>query len=254
LPVARVKATYRLPFHKVVIARWLKLVMKEQYGDDIVDLVPNSVDRTQFFAAVRGKQRAPTVGFLYSTGRFKGVDLTLAALRILRERIPDLRVISFGSQRPSLDLPLPKWTEYFHLPPQGQIRNLYARCDVWITASRSEGFNLPALEAMTCRTPVVATRTGWPEEAVKLGQNGVLVDIDDVLGLAQGVEWVLTRRDDEWRNLSANAYATASAGSWQESAKLFEAALGHACMRSARGEIAGRCGTALAETSEQAVR
>lgn len=245
LPVARSQATYRLPFHKIVVARWLKRVMSEQYGDNIVDVVPNSVDRTQFFAPIRGKQLTPSVGCLYSNDHVKGLDSTLAALRIVRERIPDLRIVSFGSQRPSSRLSLSKDAEFFRMPSQDEIRNLYTRCDVWITASRSEGFNLPALEAMACRTPVVSTRTGWPEEAVKTGWNGVLVDVDDVGGLADGVEWVLSRSDADWRNLSTNAYATAAAGSWQESAKLFQEALEHACMRSARGEIAGRCTSAL---------
>lgn len=238
LPVARVQATYRLPFHKIVVAGWLNRVMAEQYGDCIVDVVPNSVDRTQFFAPVRGKQLIPSVGFLHSNAHVKGLDLTLAALDIVRDQIPDLRMISFGSECPRRELALPKGVEFFRLPRQDEIRNLYARCDIWITASRSEGFNLPALEAMACRTPIVSTRTGWPEEAVKSGWNGVLVDVDDVSGLAQGVEWVLSRSDEEWRNLSTNAYSTASAGSWDESAKMFEKALEHACRRTARGELA----------------
>ena len=241
LPVARARATYRLPFHKIVVSQWLKRIMSEQYGDNVVDLVPNSVNRTQFFAAVRGKQRVPTIGFLYSTSPVKGLDSALAALRIVRDRIPVLRVISFGSHRPSRILPLPKEVVFCHSPPQDEIKNLYSQCDVWITASRSEGFNLPALEAMACRTPVVSTRTGWPEKAVKSGCNGILVDVDDVNGLAKGTQWVLSRSDEEWRSLSANAYATASAGSWEESAKMFEKALEHACARSARQEIAGKC-------------
>ena len=101
------------------------------------------------------------------------------------------------------------------------------------------------MEAMACRTPVVATRTGWPEEAIKSGSNGILVDIDDQAGIAAGVEWVLSRNDQEWRNLSENAYATATAGSWDESTAMFERALEHACRRAARGEIAGQCSGVL---------
>ena len=138
-------------------------------------------------------------------------------------------------------MPLPEGAKFVFCPPQNQIRSLYSACDVWVTASRSEGFNLPAMEAMACRTPVVATRAGWPEEAVKSGSNGILVDIDDQAGIAAGVEWVLSRNDQEWRNLSENAYATATAGSWDESTAMFERALEHACRRAARGEIAGRC-------------
>jgi hypothetical protein len=64
-----------------------------------------------------------------------------------------------------------------------------------------------------------------------------LVDVDDVTGLAKGVEWVLSRSDEQWRNLSANAHATASTGSWEESARMFEKALEHACRRAARGDL-----------------
>jgi glycosyltransferase involved in cell wall biosynthesis len=227
--------------HKIVIAQWLKEVMSADYGDAVVDIVPNSVDRSLFFAPVRQKQVVPTVGFLYATLPFKGVDVLLGALRLVRDRLPELRILSFGGVRPIPALAIPEGTEFTLSPPQDQIRNLYSQCDVWITASRSEGFNLPALEAMACRTPVVATRTGWPEEAVKTGDNGVLVDIDDVSGVARGVEWVLSRSETEWRDLSSNAYVTSTAGSWHESAKLFEKALEHACYRSARGEIAGKC-------------
>ena len=241
LPVERSKATYRLPLHKIVIATWLKRIMNDEYGDGVVDLVPNSVDRTQFFAPLRGKQRIPSVGFLYSSAPFKGLDTTLAALKIVREHFPELQSISFGSQRLDSRLALPEGTEFYRSPPQNEIRDLYARCDAWITASRSEGFNLPALEAMACRTPVVSTRTGWPEECIKSGWNGVLVDVDDVSSLAKGIEWVISRTNDEWKNLSTNAFATASTGSWEESARMFERALEHACRRAAQREIQGEC-------------
>ena len=252
LPLARCQATYRLPMHKIVIARWLQEVMHSQYGDAVVDLVPNSVDRAQFFSAVRGKQPVATVGFLYATAAFKGLDVALAALREVRKRVPDLRLISFGTERPGAALPLPEGAEFSFCPPQDEIRQLYSQCDVWLTASRSEGFNLPAMEAMACRTPVVSTRTGWPEEAIETGKNGVLAGIDDVAGLARGVEWVLSLAGDEWRKLSQGAYATASAGSWEESSRRFESALIRACGRARRGEIAGPCESQRETVEERA--
>jgi len=56
LPVDRSRATYRLPFHKIVIANWLGRLMLHEYGDGETDLVPNSVDQAQFFAPARTKQ------------------------------------------------------------------------------------------------------------------------------------------------------------------------------------------------------
>jgi len=240
VPAARCHATYRMPLHKIVIARWLKNVMREQYSDDVVDLVSNSVDQDLFFAPTRGKQPVPTIGFVYSSAAFKGLGVALSAIRSLREEIPDLRVISFGAQHPKAHLPLPDGALFSYSPPQGKIRELYSQCDAWMAASRSEGFYLPAMEAMACRTPVVSTRTGWPEEAILSGENGVLVDIDDDRGLASGVKWVLSLSESEWRKLSDNAYATATASTWDQSAEQFERALLHACRRASKGEIGGK--------------
>jgi glycosyltransferase involved in cell wall biosynthesis len=245
LPLDRCLATYRSPMHKIVIAQWLKELMETEYGDPVVDLVHNSVDTGQFSASPRGKQPTPTVGLLYATDVFKGLDVSLEVLKKLRESFANLRVVSFGSEPVREDLALGSGAEFFYSPPQHELRNFYAACDLWLTASRSEGFNLPAMEAMACRTPVVSTRAGWPAEAIKSGWNGVLADVGDIAALAEGSGWILTREDKDWIALSDNAFSTATAGSWRRSGELFESALQHACRRAARGEILGRPSRAL---------
>lgn len=225
LPIERCKATYRMPLHKIVIAQWLADVMRDEYGDTDVNLVPNSVDHSQFFASVRGKQPCPTVGFLYHEAPFKGLDIVLAVLAKLHHAFPDLRAICFGSEPPSGQFVLEHYIEFHRAPEQDRIRELYAQCDVWLTASRSEGFNLPAMEAMACRTPVVSTRTGWPAEAVIDDYNGMLAEIDDVTGLISGVEKILSGSLEEWCLMSENAFQTVSLSSWDKSIVLFEQAL-----------------------------
>jgi glycosyltransferase involved in cell wall biosynthesis len=229
LPVERCRATYRMPLRKIVIARWLADVMRDEYGDANVDLVPNAVDRQQFHADVRGKQNVPTVGFLYHETHFKGMDVVLAALAKIRRSFPNLRAICFGSHPPSTGFRLDDFVEFHLEPPQDRLRDLYRQCDVWLAASRSEGFNLTAMEAMSCRVPVVSTRTGWPEEAIVAGQNGVLVDVDDIDGIVDGAVWVLGLDDKAWRAISEYAYQTVADSSWENSARLFEQALMKAC-------------------------
>jgi glycosyltransferase involved in cell wall biosynthesis len=156
----------------------------------------------------------------------KGVDVTLEAIAKLRTQLPNLRVVSFGAKQPENDFFLKNGDIEFHLlPPQDELRDIYSQCDVWITASRSEGFNLPAMEAMACRTPIASTKAGWPEDAVVTGHNGVLVDVDDVTALEQGIFKILSLSDEEWQMMSANAFATVESSSWGRAAYLFEAAL-----------------------------
>ncbi len=231
----RSRATYRLPLHKIAVARWLARTMADEYGDHDVDIVHNSVDHGQFFAAPRGKQPVPTVGLIYSSVPLKGFDTALQAVRLLRERVPALRVVCFGSEQ--LPAEAIDGIDYTFHPPQDTLRDLYAACDVWLTASRVEGFNLTAMEAMACRTPVVSTRTGWPEEAIVQGCNGELVDVDDAPGLAAAAQRFLELPDDEWRQCSQAAFDTVRDSSWDRCGDLFEAALRRAIERAAAGTL-----------------
>jgi len=222
-PVERVRATYRLPLQKIAVARWLADVMRDEYDDPDTILVPNSVDHRQFQAPARGKQPRPTVGFLYSSTEFKRVGVALDAVARLRQRIPNLRVLAFGAEKP--DHNNIKDIEYSEDPPQDKLREIYATSDVWLSTSRSEGFNLPAMEAMACRTPVVSTRTGWPEEAIVTGLNGALVEVDDSAAVAAQAESILKLNDAQWRAMSQAAYDTVRESSWDRSTDMFEAAL-----------------------------
>lgn len=231
LPVDRVRATYYLPFHKVVVSNWLKNIMLNEYGDSNVDMVPNSIDHTQFFALPRGRQKQPTVGFLFSNSELKGVDTALAVIAKLHSLIPDLRVVCFGSHAPDGQFLLEDWIEFHLDPAQDRIKDIYASCDVWLTCSRSEGFNLTAMEAMACCTPIVSTPTGWPVEAIDPYKNGVLANFDDIDAIAGAVRWVLELPESEWKELSVAAYRTVESSSWENSTDLFEMALHHACER-----------------------
>jgi glycosyltransferase involved in cell wall biosynthesis len=216
-------AVWRLPLAKIVVASWLADLARERFGDTNVHLVPNSVDTAQYHAPPRGRQARPTVGMLYSALRAKGADVAVAALERVRERLPGLRVIAFGSEQPAA--PPPGWIEFHYRPPQDEIPRIYARCDVWLCASRREGFSLPALEAMACRCPVVSTRMGGPKDFIVEGLNGFLVDVDDAAGLADRLLSVLGLEETRWRRMSDAALATASGYTWEDAATRLERAL-----------------------------
>lgn len=237
LPRDRVQAAYRLPLHKLTISRWLVELLHDEYGANVVDRVPNSVDHTHFHADPRGKQARPTVGLLYSRSPFKGIDASVAALDRVKRVHPDLRLLCYGAERPCAAMPLPDYAEFVELPTREQLRALYASCDIWLCGSRSEGFHLPPVEAMACRTPVVSTRVGGPIDLIETGLNGELVEIDDVAGLANTMLRVLALPDADWRALSERAYRTVADYTWEDAADLFLAALEHARERAAMGEI-----------------
>ncbi|MBN2441016.1 MAG: N-acetyl-alpha-D-glucosaminyl L-malate synthase BshA [Spirochaetales bacterium] len=57
---------------------------------------------------------------------------------------------------------------------------LIAQADIILISSLTESFGLAALEAMACKVPVVATRTGGLPEVIEDGISGMLFDVGDI--------------------------------------------------------------------------
>jgi glycosyltransferase involved in cell wall biosynthesis len=220
----RVDATWRLPMHKIVISRWLERMGRERFGITGMSLVPNAVDLRQFGGPARGKAPVPTVGFMYSTTPFKGCDVAIEAIALARSRLSSLAVKSFGVMSPIRAMPLPRKTEFTRFPEQPRLRDIYAGCDAWLFPSRTEGFGLPLLEAMACRTPVIAAPAGAAPELVPEG-GGVLLEASDPVLMADAIVRLCQLPEPEWRKRSTAAREVATRHTWEDSAKLFEAAL-----------------------------
>ncbi|MEG4802903.1 glycosyltransferase family 4 protein [Microcoleus sp. ARI1-B5] len=230
-PKARVDATWRLPMHKIAVAKWLEDKARDEFGNLSVSLVPPSVDTTQFYDPLsrsgqrRGKQSVPTVGMYYSIAPWKGCALAIEAFKLAAARIPNLRLVAFGSgEFPAPHLPLPEGTEYDILPSQDQLKELYSKCDAWLFASSTEGFGLPILEAMACGTPVIGTPAGAAPELLA-GGGGILVKPEDPEDMALAIEQICQLSDAEWRAMSETAVETVIHYTWEDATDLFEAAL-----------------------------
>lgn len=237
LPRARVAATYRLPLHKIVVSRWLLELMQNEYGDACVSKIRMGVDRAQFHAPPRDKRHVPTIGFMYSRIPWKGTAVIQQALTQVKRTLPAAHIRAFGVDTPSRAQPLPPDTEFMYRPPQDQLPEFYAACDIWLCGSWGEGFTLPPMEAMACRCPVVSTRVGGPSEMICEGENGYLVEPGDAAGLAERSLRVLQLDPLRWRAMSDAAYATAAEYTWEKATDSFQAALCRATEPTRRGEL-----------------
>ena len=228
-PLEKVAATWQLPLHKITISRWLEKLVREHVGkDEEIAYVPNSVDLEQFFAPPRGKQTIPTAGFIYSTRPQKGCAAAMEALSLAKARIPSLRMVAFGHGTPSDELPLLDGVTYLPNLEESRLREVYAQCDAWLFTSTLEGFGLPILEAMACRTPVIATPAGAAPELIGAG-SGILVPAGNVEALAKAIQDLCALERHQWQDLSGSAFRIATSYTWQNATDRFEAVLQHAC-------------------------
>lgn len=211
----QVHAALRLPNQKIAISSDLKQTIEGALGPLDIELVPNAVDLQQFTAPLRGKQATPTVGFVYARAAIKGADICTRACELARQQLPNLKVVAFGADQPTPELPLPSQTDYFYRPSQAQLKDIYSRCDVWLFGSRLDSFGLPILEAMACRTPVIAVPVGAAQELLDDG-TGVLVARESAPDMAGAIVAICQQGDEAWRALSQRAHHKAHGYSWND--------------------------------------
>ncbi|MAV29769.1 MAG: glycosyl transferase family 1 [Cycloclasticus sp.] len=221
LPNQRVKATFSLPFKKIVVAKWLASIMENDYQQDDVSIVTNAVDHELFYSPERSKNEVTVFGTMYSQRQYKGTQLAFDAFCQLKRQRSDIKLIVFGIEPSEKVERLPIGAQYFSRPNQEQIREVYNQCDAWLFTSSSEGFGLPILEALSCRTPVIGTRSGAAPDLLSSG-GGILVDIGDVEGLLSAMEYICNLDNKEWENMSNSAYKEALAHRWEEKVVEFE--------------------------------
>lgn len=232
-----VDAVCRLPIPKIVIVGWVRDLLEKRFQQTPLALIPNSVETEKFYGPERGKQPLPTVGLTYTTMYNKGCDISLQAYRIAQQSIPNLRLIAFGNSPVGPELPLPTTASYTCNAPDSKVRELYSQCDAWLFGTRIEGFGLPILEAMACRTPVIGTPAGAAPELLADGA-GILVKPEDPEDMAKAIVRLCNFSEAEWRAMSEAAYAKAIGYTWDDATDRFEAALDRAVEQERNSKLA----------------
>lgn len=159
-----------------------------------VAVVPNGVDPLAFTPAPGPRPDGPVR--LLLVGRLvhqKAVDVMLNALaRLDAATRPRLTVVGDGPERAALEalsrnLGLDASVDFAGWVARDRLADTYRAHDVLVSPSRFEGMSLVLQEAMACGLPVVATRIPGSEELVVDGETGLLVEVEDVAGLAAAV-------------------------------------------------------------------
>lgn len=240
-------ASRQCAFH-IAVSRYTRDTIAHFTGEsEHFRVVPVGVDGSLFSPEPDGVNGDPNlILYVGRIHRIKGIDVLLRAMCQLVVRRPKvrLRLVGGGSffrdsvrQEHSLramaqGLDLGHHIEFAGEQAPSTIADLMRKCSVLVLPSRAESFGAVLVEAISCGTPVVATRCGGPEDIVN-EQVGLLVDKEDPEALAVAIERVMERRG-EYVPARLRAYALENF-SWERIARriveLYAAAIGNAPAR-----------------------
>jgi glycosyltransferase involved in cell wall biosynthesis len=107
--------------------------------------------------------------------------------------------------------------------PEALMRH-YAAADLFVLASRFEGYGMAFAEAIAHGLPVVGTTAGAIPETVPAGA-GMLVEPEDVMALSAVLRRLIEHADEREQLAAGARAAAASFPSWEQSAARFARAL-----------------------------
>ncbi|MDX1916940.1 MAG: glycosyltransferase family 4 protein [Rickettsiaceae bacterium] len=164
---------------------------------DSIFYLPNSIETTDFNYSIKTYEtNIITIGIMARLVHKKGIDIALHALRILKEKALNLRLIIAGEgeelenlQKLSSELGLKSFVEF-----TGWIyeqEEFYSKIDIFCLPSRQEPFGIVVLESMIRGIPVVASNTDGPLEIISHNQDGLIVDKESPDQLAMALELLI---------------------------------------------------------------
>jgi glycosyltransferase involved in cell wall biosynthesis len=219
-PQALVDQTWRMPFRKIVIAKWLA-DLGHELGAHPLTYVPNGMDHSRYRVTQPIERRPRQVAMMCSHVGLKGSKDGIAALQLAKKEFPDLRVALFGNgYRPSW---VPEWMSFAQDPPQQHlVEQLYNGSSIMLSPSLAEGFGFPPAEGAACGCAIVATDIGGHREFIENAVTGLLSPPRDPAALGRNLCTLLA--NDEIRiRLAQAANESIKKFTWERSADMLEA-------------------------------
>lgn len=221
---AEVRSTVAFAAATVCVSRSLAADAVALAGADParVVVVPDTYDQRRFTYFER-RPVGPRRVRLITVGRLvpvKGHDILLRSLGALTRAGVDaeLTIVGDGPERGRLAALVSREGLSERVFFRGSLEDAalaaaLAEADAFVLPSRREGFGVALVEALATGLPVVATRSGGPEDVVGSG-DGLLVERDDAAALAEGITALAAHVDEYDRQaIAARAHARFSAAS-----------------------------------------
>ncbi len=218
---------YRYTFSKCddIIANgsWLlDLVKKAGIKRTIGHNIPNGVDKHLFHHTTAKKIRNSLL-FVGHLSENKGVTDLLEAFRLISTDIPgtELHIYGTGPMRAAVQefASRNRLRIFTHgIVSHEKVARIMNRYQIFVLPSIAEGTPNVVLEAMACGLPVVATRVGGIPDLIENGRNGILVEPEKPIEIANAVLRLLRNRTYAAKLAREARFTVESGHSWEKCA------------------------------------
>lgn len=184
-PKERVEASWRLPLEKLSVSSWLCGLVED--AGEKAHLLRNSVDESAFGLDHPLEARNPaSLLWPHNALRQKGsADVCTAFVKLQSQQALAWNAAAFGTVKAPIDWPT--GVGYHRNPAQTELRRLYNSRAIFIAPSHSEGWGLPACEALQCGCAVVASDIGGHREFLRHEENALLYPPGDIDAMVRSV-------------------------------------------------------------------
>jgi glycosyltransferase involved in cell wall biosynthesis len=211
--------TYRMGYRCVAYTPWMAGILRSDYGLES-EWFECGTDLDTYDFAEEGREPATVAVYARQETARRGVELALAALALLEERRPEVRVVLFGSYSPAA-------AGFDHVDlgvaPPAELAQLYRKSTVGLVFSLTT-HSLVAHEMMASGLPVVELAGDNVSSA--LGKSGEVVEQaePDPVSVAAAIE-ALIDQPERARAMARRAREFVEARDWDRAGDQLEGAL-----------------------------
>lgn len=185
-------------------SKWIKkTLIREHIPEDAICVVPKGVD-TNFWQPIRIPKGVFRIGFAGQLQVIKGLHYLFEAWEKLGSPGelwvcgPKITYVVNGQRVWSCGKLYEKhmgasYKGWFRR--REDLKTFYSSLDVFVAPSLEDGWNMTAVEAMSCSKPVIVTSTTGMSQIVEDGVNGFVVPPGDVEQLMEKIMWCKDHQD-----------------------------------------------------------
>ncbi len=210
--------TYRFGYTCITLGPWLAKVLKQKYDIDAY-YFDMPYDAKEYFPEPDIKREDKSIAFYarYVTPR-RAFELGILALRLVLKKHPDTKVILYGWDTGSLNIPFNHVN--MGILDHSRLRELYNRATIGLVFSLTNS-SLAPYEMMACKLPVIDVKNDSTLIFYKENPEIITLSEPDPYSIANSIIDLLENKEKR-ETIAEKAYEHVKQLSWEKSSKRIE--------------------------------